>query len=310
MTLSTPAHTSIKPQIDPATRLGYVHLTVNNLDRQISFYTQVLGFQLHWRKDSEAALGTQSEILLRLSEDPKAQRFQRTTGMYHFAVLYPSRKELARVIARLFALHYPNSPTDHFLSKVTYLDDPEGNTIELHLRTLAGGSIRVVDGQLIARYADGRPASGRDPLDVKALLRELDESDHLDLPLPNGARIGHVHLYASSLDDSLDFYARILGFQEGPQIAAMRMGEVGIDDLQPHVVAFNTWKGPNLPPTPNNTLGMQYFTIVYPSKEELDRVIDRVRAAGLPIETIPDGFLVRDPSKIKLILTEHMPEIQ
>ncbi len=90
--------------IPPTTRLGHVHLTVASLDRQITFYTRVLGFKLHWREGSEAALGTEAEVLLRLTENPTARRVQHTSGMYHFAILYPSRKELARAIARLFAL--------------------------------------------------------------------------------------------------------------------------------------------------------------------------------------------------------------
>jgi catechol 2,3-dioxygenase len=106
-------------------------LTVANLERQISFYTQVLGFKLHWQEESEAALGTEAEVLLRLTEEPSARRVQNSAGMYHFAILYPSRKELARAIARLFALRYPNSPTDHGVSMTTYLDDLEGNNIEL-----------------------------------------------------------------------------------------------------------------------------------------------------------------------------------
>jgi hypothetical protein len=105
-----------------------------------------------------------------------------------------------------------------------------------------------LNGQMLVRYADGRVGSGRDPLDVEALFRELGEGDQLDLPLPEGTRIGHMHLYASGLDSSLYFYANLLGFQEGPIFTAFRMGEVGLDEQQPHVVAFNTWKGEGIPP--------------------------------------------------------------
>src|SRR6185436_17802932 len=112
-----------------------------------------------------------------------ARRAQHTTGMYHFAILYPSRKELARAIARLFALRYPNSPTDHGVSKPTYLDDLEGNNIELYVRSLDDGVFEIIDGQMAVRYADGRMGTGRDPLDLEALFGELDEKDRLDLPL-------------------------------------------------------------------------------------------------------------------------------
>jgi len=122
---------SVTSALHPATRLGYVHLTVASLERQLPFYTQVLGFKLHWREGAEVALGTETEVLLRLSEVPTARRVQHTSGMYHFAILYPSRKELARAIARLFALRYPNALTDHGVSKTTYLDDLEGNNIEM-----------------------------------------------------------------------------------------------------------------------------------------------------------------------------------
>jgi len=292
--------------IHPATRLGHVHLTVANLDRQVQFYTQVLKFQLHWRKGSEAALGTEAEVLLRLTEDPTARRVQNTTGMYHFAILYPSRKELARAIARLFALRYLNYPTDHGISKTTYLDDAEGNNIELYVRSLEDAKFEIMEGQWVVRYVDGRIGNGRDPLDVEALFRELDDSDRFDLPLPEGTRIGHMHLYASSLETSMNFYAHVLGFQEGPLIESFRMGEVGLDGRQPHVIAFNTWKGTGIPPAPANALGMRYFTIVLPTEGELQRLLERIQATGIPTEQTPDGILVRDPSQISLILTEHM----
>lgn len=296
--------------LPPTTRLGTVHLTVASLDRQVMFYTQVLKFKLHWRRGPEAALGSEAEVLLRLTEDPQARRSQNTTGMYHFAILYPSRKELARVIARLFALGYPNAPTDHGVSKTTYLDDLEGNTIELYVRSLEDASWEMVNGQVRVRYADGRIGDGRDPLDVQALLRELGEGDDLDLPLPEGTRIGHVHLYASSLEASMNFYAEILGFQEGLTFQSWRMGDAGLDEQQPHVIAFNTWKGTGIPPAPANALGMRYFTVVLPEAGELQRVVERLQAAHVPTEQAPEGILVRDPSQISLILTEHMPSTE
>ncbi len=310
MVLNQPLTDNNEVRIPSTTRLGHVHLTVNNLDREIAFYTRALGFTLHRREGSEAALGTQHEILLRLTENPTARRLQHTSGMYHFAILYPNRKELARAIARLFALRYPNAPTDHGVSKTTYLDDLEGNTIELYVRSLEDGKFEIVNGEMIVRYADGHIGSGRDPLDVEALFRELDENEPLDLPLPEGTQLGHMHLYTSGLETSMNFYAKILGFQEGPLIPSFQMGEVGLDDLQPHVIAFNTWKGVGVPPAPADALGMRYFTIVLPDAAELQRVIERVQAAGLPIEQTAEGVLVRDPSQISIILTDHIPALK
>lgn len=293
-------------RLPSTTRLGHVHLTVGSLDRVLPFYTQVLGFQIHWREGAEAALGTADEVLLRLTENRAARRSPSTTGLYHFAVLYPSRKELARAVARLFVLRYPNSPTDHGFSETTYLDDPEGNTIELYIRTLDRASMEIIDGEMVVRYADGRTGSGRDPLDLESLFSELGEQDQVDLPLPDGAQIGHVHLYAAGIQSSLNFYAAVLGFQPGMVVESFRMGDVGLDERQNHVIAFNTWKGTNIPPAPAGALGMRTFTVVLPSAAELERVVERVEAAGLPIERTPAGVLVRDPSQISLILTDRV----
>jgi catechol 2,3-dioxygenase len=289
--------------IPRTTRLGHVHLTVANLERQLRFYQSVLGFRLHWRDEGRTGLGAGGEDLLRLTEMPEARRVHNTTGMYHFAVLYPSRKELARAIARLFALRYPNAPTDHVVSQTTYLDDAEGNNIELYIRTPEAGSFEAVNGDLIVRRADGRHSSGRDPLDVEDLFRELSPEDRLDLPLPDGTKLGHVHLYAASLEDSMRFYHEVLGFKKGLVSAAFRMGDVGLSDDQPHVVAFNTWKGEGAPPPPAGALGMRYFAIDLPDPGTLDQVLGRVRQAGLATEMTEAGVLVCDPSQIAVVLT-------
>lgn len=293
--------------LPPTTRLGYVHLNVNDLDRQIAFYTNVLGFVLHWRREHEAALGTADEVLLRLSQDSAARRHTRATGIYHFAILYPSRKELARAIARVFALRWPNAPTDHGESQTTYLDDAEGNNIELYVRTPEAARFEVVNGEWIVRYADGRIGSGRDPLDLDDLFGELNEEDRLDTGLPIGTRIGHVHLYASSLANSQTFYADVMGFKPGMQSDYMRMYDLGLDTDQPHVIAFNTWRGENIPPAPEGALGLRLYSVVLPNAETLAEARQRLQAAGYTLTGTDDGTLVRDPSHIALLLTLTMP---
>ncbi len=89
-----------------------------------------------------------------------------------------------------------------------------------------------------------------------------------------------------------------------------RMGEVGLDEHQPHVIAFNTWKGEGIPPAPAHALGLRYFTIVLPTAGALERLIEHVQAAGVPTERTPEGVLVHDPAHINIILTEHMRAIK
>ena len=289
--------------IHPGTKLGHVHLTVADLDREIEFYQNNLGMQLHWREGGRAGLGASEDDLLRLTEVPNARQPANTTGLYHFALLYPNRKELARSIARLFALRYPNSPTDHVMSETTYLKDPQGQDIELYIRTLHRGTVGVINDNIFVRRFDGKPATGRDPLDLDDLFRELTPDNQLDVPLPKGTTQGHVHLYAANLAESMHFYHEVIGFAKGPLSNKFRMGEVGLTEDQNHVIAFNTWKGEGTPAAPADALGIRYFTIVLPDQSELGRVLERVQQHGIATEETQEGILIRDPSSIGVVLT-------
>jgi catechol 2,3-dioxygenase len=289
--------------ISPDTRLGHVHYTVANLDNQINFYQQALGFQLHWREGNTAGMGAGEHDLLRMTEIPNARRVHRATGIYHFALLYPSKSELARAVARLFALKIPNSPTDHIFSKTTYLTDTEGNTIELYIRSLEDGSAVFEDGKFVIRRTDGSLSDGREPLDLDDLFSALTPNANLADPLPAGTIIGHVHLYASSLDKPYMFYSDILGFIAGPLMRDFRMGEVALSNELNHVIAFNNWQGEGAPPPPPNMLGLRYFTIVLTDQTQLDEVLERLKQAEIPFEQTEQGYFVQDPSQINVLLT-------
>lgn len=284
--------------IHPETRLGHVHYTVHDLDAQLDFYQQTLGMQLHWREDGTAGLGAGGEDLLRLTEKKDAQRFARTTGMYHFALLYPDRRELARVVARLFDAGIRNAPTDHVISKTTYLDDPEGNTIELYCYSLEDGTFETVDGNWLVQYADGRPSTGRDPLDLKALFSHLVEGDDFYAPMPGEVQMGHVHLYGNDLTAQMRFYSEILGFKRGN--FADQIGFADVELERPHVIAWNTWMGPGAQAPPPEALGVRYFTILLPDNETLGALKARLNAANWPYTAANGQLRLSDPAKIEL----------
>lgn len=287
-------------QIDPSTTLGHVHYQTNNLANQLDFYINILGFKQHWRNDHQAGLGTGREDLLILSEIPGAIRYPRTTGMYHFALLVPDRKELARIIARLYQLQIPNSPTDHVISKTTYVNDPDGNTIEIYTYSLEDGSFSYQDGSFDVRWADGRPSSGRETLDLQKLFSELSSQDSIIEPLPETTSIGHVHLYGNNLTNQMVFYRDVLGFRDGGLGEKIGMAEVALD--RPHVIAFNTWQGGSAQPPPDNSLGIKYFSINLPSIRALDEVLNRIKDHNLTIDRSDLGIFLKDPAGINLRL--------
>jgi catechol 2,3-dioxygenase len=287
--------------IHPKTRLGAVSLTVANLHRQLSFYQDLLGLRVHWQEKDSAGLGAGGEDLLHLVELEGSGAARGTTGLYHFAVLLPSRAELARSLARLYAHRYPHYPTDHTMTMTTYLSDPEGNGIELYADTPERGTWGIVDGTFAARAADGTLRSGTDPLDVEGLLRDLAADVRLDTPLLPETKVGHVHLHVADLGEALSFYHGLLGFETMMFLEASGAGFVSAGGYHHHI-GFNVWAGQGAPPPPAGSTGLRYFTIVLPDAAELERVLRRVREAGVVAENAGDGFLVRDPSRNGVLL--------
>jgi catechol 2,3-dioxygenase len=288
--------------IHPATLMGHVSLKVANLENQITFYTQVLGFKLHWREGNQAGLGAGSADLLRLTEEPNLKRYRGTTGLYHFAILFPNRKELARAMARLFTIRYENYPTDHIMTKTTYLDDPEGNGIELYAESPEDGTWSLSNGEYITRRKDGSLSNGREPLNVNELFALLSQEDALDQPVPPETRVGHVHLHVRDVDEAVDFYHGVIGFDVMGVAKAFRMGFVSAGGYHHHL-GLNTWQGEGAPPPPADAAGLRYFTVELPDQEALNQVIARIDAAAIPSNQTEDGLLLYDPSQNGVLLS-------
>lgn len=294
--------------IHPKTQMGAISLKVANLDNQLEFYQKALGFKLHWREGKEAGLGAPSgdlatggnDILL-LTEEPGLKKYRGVTGLYHVAYLFPNRRELAIAIARLFALKYPNAPTDHIMTKTTYLDDLEGNGIELYAESPEDGTWRFVNGKYESIRADGSWSDGREPLDVEALFKHLTDDDRLDTPVPPELKIGHVHLHVRDVDEAINFYHGIIGFDVMGVAKQFQMGFVSAGGYHHHL-GLNTWQGRGAPPPPPDALGLRYFTIDLPDQKAYEEVVARVDAAGIPSNQTEAGLLLQDPSQNGVIL--------
>jgi catechol 2,3-dioxygenase len=155
--------------IDPATRIGHVHLTVSDLDRALSFYRDVLGFDVTARYGRDAVFLSAGGYHHHLGLNTWAGRGaprppQGTTGLYHFAILYPDRRALAQAVRGVIEQGVPlEGASDHGVSEAVYLRDPDGNGIELY---------RDRPPEQWPRAGDGGLAMTTQPLDLEALLRE------------------------------------------------------------------------------------------------------------------------------------------
>lgn len=280
--------------IHPKTSIRSVALSVRNLERQIEFYTRVLGLRLRSNSNGIAELGTMANTLLTLIERPDYKRYRGVTGLYHFAILLPNRRELARVISRLFQIGVTNHPTDHIFTKTTYLNDPEGNGIELYCESPEDGSFVIENNDFVTRRADGSLSDGREPLDVKALFSHLLPQDQIDSPMPEDTRVGHIHLYTPDVSRAVEFYHGVLGFDIMGLSSTFHAAFVSAGGYHHHI-GLNAWLGEGAPTPPDDALGLASYTIQVPHTAALDQVADRISAAGIAYN-ISDGVLyITDP---------------
>jgi catechol 2,3-dioxygenase len=268
----------------PATlRLGPVHLTVTDLDRSVGFYERSIGLRTHRRGDGEAVLGAGGEDLLVLVEDPGARPAGRHAGLYHFALLHPSRLELARAAHRLIDTRTPISgASDHNISEAIYLPDPDGNGIEL-----AADRPRETWGDLSDPTAIGGPM----PLDMQDLLASVEGEEPRAEASPE-LTVGHLHLHVGDIDGALGFWRDAVGFEvmtRFPSAAFIAAGGYH------HHLGLNTWRGEGVPPQPDGVVGLRHWTILLDDAEAVAAVRERVEGAGAEVEDRRGGFLARDP---------------
>jgi catechol 2,3-dioxygenase len=277
--------------IDPATSIGAVHLTIANLTRSVQFYESSLGLAVRRQDGIVTYLGPPAggDAVLALIENARAPRVRGTTGLYHFAILVPSRRDLAAALHRLVETKTAlQGAADHGVSEALYLADPDGNGIEIY-RDRPRPDWPIVGGRL---------RMGTESLDVGNLLEEANGPATLP-GLPAGTTIGHVHLHVADLEAARHFYVDLVGFDLMQRYggAALFVSAGGYH----HHVGLNTWTGVGAPPPPSGAIGLRHFVVRLPDAAAVAQVGARLAAAGVPAETSGDGLLVHDPSRNALI---------
>lgn len=280
-----------------STHIGPVALTVADLSRSLRFYVNAIGLEVIRRDAGEAQLGAGGRMLLSLTELPGARpKPARTTGLYHFAILLPSRLDLARSLRHLVEIRWPlQGAADHLVSEALYLADPDGNGIEIY-RDRPRDEWPTRSGQV---------QMATDPLDFDGLVAELAEDGQPWIGLPAGTAIGHVHLHVADLHLAESFYCNLLGFE------VMQRGYPGALFVAAggyhHHLGLNVWAGVGAPPPPAGSAGLRHFAVVLPDRSSLDAVLARYHEARVPVEAGPDSWLVRDPAQNGLRLVAGEP---
>ena len=283
------------PALPLGTKLGPVHIAVTDRERALAIWRDVVGLDLMSEAGNELSLGVGGKVLIVLETGAVRPVVKRTTGLYHVAIHVPKRTDMAQFAIRALQAGVDISPTDHLVSEAIYLWDLDGNGIEITFETPWRGTLGDPESGSYATTSDGKPHSGREPIDLNQMLGELGPNPTLESRMPAGTRVGHVHVHVNDLHQSMAFYRDGIGFGGLFIIKSFGMGDVGLD-YTPHTIAFNIWSGPNAAQAPAGSAGLRWFTIVVPDEKTLDDVRARLTANHFEFGEIGGGIEARDPS--------------
>jgi catechol 2,3-dioxygenase len=292
MTLASPPEGSTEQRegLLPATiRLGPVELRIRDLDRSIAYYTQVVGLELLERDDEHASLGSAGVTVVVLRADRDARAPGRHAGLYHVALRYPTREELARAAARIARTRTPiDGASDHGTHEAIYLPDPDGNGLEL-----AADRPREAWPE---RHGGGGPPA---PLDLHGLLGSVAGEPPSAHAAP-GVDVGHLHLHVGDLEASRRFYCDGVGF--GVRVKLPTAYFLAAGDYHHHL-GFNVWRGFGVPPAAPGSVGLEHWTVFLGGDGILAAAGERLAALGFAAEPREGGLLARDPSDIAVLLS-------
>jgi catechol 2,3-dioxygenase len=263
--------------------IGAVALKVRDLDRLTTFYRDALGLAVLEQGKDATVLGAGGVPFVHLEHSPGAKPDDtREAGLYHTAFLMPTRADLARWILHIARNKVPLSgASDHAVSEAFYLDDPEGNGIEVYsdrpaeMWQWAGDGLRMTTN----------------PLDIDAIVREVPQTAAF-AGAPDGLRIGHIHLRVGDVGAHEAFYRDTLGLD----VTRRRHGASFLSSGRyHHHVAGNVWHSAGAKMRDDNRAGLSWFAIEAADAEAFDRLENRLQQAGATVTRTPDGIETADP---------------
>lgn len=273
-------------------RIGMVTLRVRNLDLVADYYRDAIGLTVMQRTATGARLGAGGVPLLDLSLRAGASTEARNAaGLYHTAFLMPTRKDLARWLVHAAKNKVPLSGfADHLVSESVYLDDPEGNGIEVY-------ADRAPETW---KWDGGSVAMATDQLDIDGLLALTDTRTTNYAKAPDDLRIGHMHLRVGDLERADRFYGGAIGFDP----TRKRSGAAFLSSGRyHHHLGINVWQSAGAGPRDDAATGLAWFSLEVAAQEILVAQGERLRQAGAQAVAITNGIETTDPwgTKVRLI---------
>ena len=266
--------------------LAEVALNVKDLESQTAFYHQLLGLEILNQSENQVLLGAGGKPLVRLIKTDDISNPKQSYGLYHMALLLPTREDLANVFKHLLDLKIPLvGGADHGYSEAVYLEDLEGNGIELYRdKPEAEWDIRE-DGRIIGVTEE------LSAQDICQLGKEIDP-----FAIASGTSMGHVHLSVKNSREASVFYQESLGLEDKftiPHASWIASGAYH------HHLAVNEWGGKNLARCEHGTVGLAYYVVEVKNKEELLKVFAQSQSSEVVTQWISSNeFTLTDSDGI------------
>lgn len=247
--------------------LAEVVLNVKDLAGQTAFYTQIVGLEILTKTEREVLLGAGNKPLVHLIKINREEAVKSSYGLYHMAILLPSREDLADIFKHIADLDYPFvGAADHGYSEALYLEDLEGNGIELYRdKPVAEWDIRE----------DGR---------IVGVTEELSAQEIYDMGrkvepfvIARGTRMGHIHLSVKDSQLASTFYQDVLELVDKFTIPSASW--IASGDYHHHL-AVNEWGGKNLSKRDKDMPGLAYYVIEVANKDDLVGIVERANNRG------------------------------
>ncbi|MFS0749184.1 VOC family protein [Oceanobacillus sp. 1P07AA] len=277
----------------PTMYIQDVTLQVSDLNKSIQFYEQVLGLHVLRKVGNQVKLSANGQDVILTLEQPTnvLTKQGRTTGLYHVAILLPTREDLGAFLRHFMQLDIANQlrigASDHIVSEAIYMSDPDGNGLEI---------ARDRPSSEWSWSVENKVEMSTEALDAQGLLEAA--SQHEWNGAPDNTIVGHLHLHVDNLDKAQQFYVDGLGFQVVTEYpGALFLSDGGYH----HHLAVNIWNGEDAASPKKYEVGLKYYTLRYPTEDKKQAVIHRLSHLGY--ETQDD--IVEDPAGNTILLSSE-----